>query len=253
MDFYSAFTKYLTEEKGYLNNTTGKYFRIIKVFLNEATERGINNQLDFRSKKFKALKEDTDQIYLNEDELRQFYKLDLTENIRLEKIRDLFLIGCYTGLRFSDFSNLNESNIDFDRNTIKVKTQKTGQLVTIPLRPTVLDIFKKYNNSIPPAISNQKMNLYLKELGKKAEMFSLISISKAAGKNVSKNIYKKFELITTHTARRSFASNAYLAGVPTISIMKLTGHKTEKAFMQYIRITQEENALMMLEHSHFKS
>lgn len=65
-------------------------------------------------------------------------------------------------------------------------------------------------------------------------------------------VLEKWQLITTHTARRSFATNAFLAGVPTISIMKITGHKSELVFMHYIKISSEQNALLMLEHDHFK-
>lgn len=251
LSFYNAFTSYLSEDKGYLNNTIGKYVRVLKALLNEATERGINSQLDFRSKRFKALKEDTEQIYLNELELMQLKKLELSDNIRLKNVRDLFLIGCYTGLRFSDLSKISKSDIDFDNRILKVRTLKTGQLVSIPLRKIVLEILAEYNYTIPRPISNQKMNKYLKELGKKAEMFSAVSITKTSGNKLNRVDFKKFELITTHTARRSFATNAYLAKVPTIAIMKLTGHKTEKSFMQYIRITEQENASMMLEHAHF--
>lgn len=251
LSFYNAFTSYLSEDKGYLNNTIGKYIRVLKALLNEATERGANSQLDFRSKKFKALKEDTEQIYLNELELGQLKKIDLSDNIRLKNVRDLFLIGCYTGLRFSDLSKITKSDIDFEKRILKVKTLKTGQLVSIPLRKIVIEILAEYEYTIPKPISNQKMNKYLKELGEKADMIAAVSITKTSGNKLNRVDFKKYELITTHTARRSFATNAYLAKVPTLAIMKLTGHKTEKSFMQYIRITEQENASMMLEHAHF--
>jgi integrase len=250
LDFYQNFIEYLSVEKGYKKNTVGKYIRILKVFLNEATERGINQNVDFKSKKFATLQEETDKVYLNEDELTALAKLDLSETKRLEKARDTFLIGCSTGLRFSDLSSLLPENFDFENRKLKIKTIKTGQTIVIPLKPLIIEILQKYNGSLPPIISNQKMNKYIKEVCKKVDTLSNIekTVKNVEGSQIT---IRKFDLISTHTARRSFATNAYLAGVPTISIMKITGHRTEKAFMRYIRISQDENATLMLNHPFF--
>ena len=95
------------------------------------------------------------------------------------------------------------------------------------------------------------MNDYLKEIGKLAEINEPVQISITRGGKTAKEMFKKYELITTHTARRSFATNAYLMDIPSISIMKITGHKTEKSFMKYIRISQEENANKLINHPFF--
>ena len=164
LDFYHDFNEYLTNTKKFAINTIGGIVKVIKTVLNDATERGINNNLSFRSKRFKVVTQKTDNVYLTENELNVLYYLDLSDNQRLERVRDLFLIGCYTGLRFSDFTKLNPENIK--DGYIHIETQKTGEKVVIPLHPKVETIFKKYKNKIPPGISNQKMNSYLKEIGK---------------------------------------------------------------------------------------
>jgi len=124
---------------------------------------------------------------------------------------------------------------------------KTGNKVVIPIHPTVQRILDKYNGQLPRPISNQKTNDYLKEIGKicpELQTKESRTYTKA-GKRIIRN-YDKWELVTTHTARRSFATNEYKAGMPTITIMAITGHKTEKAFMRYIKVTPDEHAKIML-------
>lgn len=103
----------------------------------------------------------TEAIYLNEDELNELLMLDLSENKRLEKVRDLFIIGCWTGLRFSDLSVLQMNN--FKGDFLEVEMEKTGDKVSIPIHHTVKGIMQRYEteNHLPRALSNQKMNLYL--------------------------------------------------------------------------------------------
>lgn len=251
LDFYNDFNKYLIE-RNYSLNSIGTILKNIKVFMNEAVERGLTKNLDFRNKRFKTFSENTEGIYLSIADLNKIAKLDLADNPRLDKVRDLFLIGCYTGLRFSDLTKLKEENFIQNGSQAKIKTEKTGQIVVIPLNSIVREILNKYDGVPPNAISNQKMNAYLKEIGILAEIDEefLFTLTKG-GKNQSKS-FKKYELITVHTARRSFATNAFLNNVPSISIMKITGHRTENAFMKYIKISQEDNANKLIEHPFFK-
>lgn len=245
LDFYYDFKAYLTADLMYSTNTVGKHIKTLKAFLNDATERGINRKLDFKSRRFKVTKEPVENIYLNEDELEVLYQMDLTTNKRLERVRDLFLVGCWTGLRFSDFNTINPTDI-IDNEYIEIETKKTRQKVVIPLNSIVQDIMRRYKeatpNSMPPPISNVKMNMYVKELGELADISSIEMLGRTKGGVETRKTYQKFQLITTHTARRSFATNMYLRGVPTITIMAITGHRTEKAFMQYIKVTPKEHA-----------
>lgn len=251
LDFYDSFISYLTNDLKLAANSVGNQIKMLKLFMNEATERGLNTNLDFRKKKFKKITENADKIYLTKEELDKMFLLDLTKNKKLEKMRDLFIVGCFTGLRFSDFIQLKKENI-VEGNKIKIRTQKTSETVVIPLHPYVKEIFDKYDGELPKPISNQKMNEYLKKIGKKAKIKSKVEIGITKAGKLQKEIYKKHELISTHVARRSFASNLYLADVPSITIMKITGHKTEKSFLRYIRITQEENANKLLNHPFFQ-
>lgn len=250
LEFYNSFIAYLTGEN-YSQNTIGKQIKVLKTFLNEATDRGINTTLEFKKRKFKRPTEDTDKIYLNTEELERIYNLKIEKDKQLDEIRDLFIIGCYTGLRFSDFTQLKPENI-VDGNKIRIRTHKTNELVIIPLHKYVREILKKYTNKIPQALSNPKMNLNLKHIGRLAKIKENIESSITKGGKLVKNTDFKYNLITTHTARRSFATNLYLADIPAITIMKITGHQTEKSFLRYIRISQEENANKLLNHEFFK-
>ncbi len=250
LSFYNDFISYLSSEHKHSQNTIGSKIKVLKAILNEATDRGLNTNIEFKKRKFKKLTEETDKIYLNREELEKIYRKDLSKNKKLERVRDLFIIGCFTGLRFSDFSQLQPENI-IDQNKIKVRTQKTSENVVIPLHPYVSEILKKYNGEIPKALSNQKMNEYLKDVAEKAEINEQVITTITKGGVLVKTTTEKFNLVSTHTARRSFASNLYLADVPAITIMKITGHKTEKSFLRYIRISQEENANKLLQHPFF--
>lgn len=250
LDFYNEFVKFLIS-KNYAQNTVGTFIKDIKVFMNEATDRGLNTNLAYLNKRFKVLTDTADTIYLTKDELNLIRTLDLSNNPRLEAVRDLFIVGCFTGLRFSDLEKLNSSNFIKDNSLIKLKTQKTGETVIIPVHPFVKDIFMKYSNSLPKSISNQKMNDYLKEIGKKSGLEENIIIGSIQGGRKVNESFLKYQLITTHTARRSFATNAYLANIPPIDIMKITGHRSERSFMKYIRVSQEQNANRLINHPFF--
>lgn len=251
LDFYHDFSKYLTQHVGFAQNTVGKQIRILKIFLNAATERGTNTNFAFKSKRFKVVSEKVDSIYLSESELESLYSLNLSKDKRLDKVRDLFLVGCWTGLRFSDFTNIKLENIKGEY--IEIETQKTAEKVTIPLHPTVKAIMSKYqgiySNSLPPAISNVKMNLYLKELCQLVP-----ALHETVSKSTTKQSLKvtvntpKHELVTTHTARRSFATNLFLDGIPSEVIRAITGHRTEKSFNTYIKTSPREKADILLNH-----
>ncbi len=251
LDFYEKFIAYMTGQNYYMN-TIGTIIKNLKVFMNEAIEKGLTKNIAFKSKKFKKLQEESESIYLSQDEITKIYNLDLSDNERLCKARDLFVIGCYTGLRFSDLSKLTEKNL-IDKNTkIKMLTQKTAELVIIPLHTYILEILKRYGGKIPEVISNQKMNDDLKDIGKRAKIKEKITLHYTKGGIKETKTLPKHDLISVHTARRSFATNAYLNDIPSISIMKITGHRTERAFLTYIKITQEENANKLLNHAFFK-
>ena len=250
LDFYNFFVQFLTKE-GYAKNTIGGHVKNIKIFMNEALDRRLTQNLEYRNRKFKVTEEQVDKIYLSQQEITKIYELDLSGKEKLQKVRDLFVIACFTGLRFTDLMEVKAENIINSGNQIRIRTEKTGEVVVIPIHRFVREILAKYNGGLPPVISNQKMNEYLKEIGELAEIDETVKFAITRGGKTVHELEKKFDLITVHTARRSFATNAYLMDIPAISIMKITGHRTEKSFLKYIRISQEDNANKLLNHPFF--
>ena len=245
LDWYFKFMEYLNESKTYGINTSGKHISNIKTILRSATERGLNDNLSYMSKKFVGSRVDSDTIYLTEQELSEIFKLNLTKNKRLERVRDLFIVGCYTGLRFSDVSKIRDINIQ--KEFLTIKTQKTSTKVKIPYHPFVRKIMAKYKgkteNSLPPSVSNTKMNLYIKEVCEKVKILhNEVEVTKTKGGLEVISKQKKYSLVSTHTMRRSFATNLYDQEVSVADIMSVTGHKTEGQFFKYIRREKEEGA-----------
>ena len=251
MDFYNDFQRYCFEVEKLALNTFGGYIKNIKVFMDYAIDKGYTVNTGHRHKNFQRSQETSDSIYLNDAELDTIYNHDLSKNAKLDRVRDLFIIGCHTGLRYSDLSQLNQNNITDGGTRFSLATTKTGERVVIPLHWQVKAILNKYDGAPPAAISNQKMNKYLKDLGEEVKFTENVTrtITRGGAKEVSNK--HKWELMTVHTARRSFATNMYLAGLPTISIMKITGHRTEKSFLKYIKISQEQNADKLANHPRF--
>ena len=246
--FYNGFIQYQNNLK-LARNTLGKNIKVLKTFLSAATERGINSNYFFKSKIFKKPLEDVDKIYLRDDEIQRISGLDLKKEKSLDVTRDLFIIACYTGFRFSDFTTLSKEHISDD--FITKKTFKTKSKVVLPIHPVVKDILKKYNYVLPKANCNSHLNRNLKEIAKRAKIFDDVEIVKTIGGKTVSQKYEKWELVCSHTGRRSFATNAYLAGVPAISIMKLTSHKSEAVFLKYVCISEIENAEHIQSHTFF--
>ena len=247
LDFYYDYIDFLSEHKNYALNTVGRYIKTLKEFLNDATEKGINQKLDFRNRRFKVLTEDVDAVYLSHKELATIHNCELGDDKRLDKARDLFLIGAWTGLRFSDFSRLTRNHI-VNNTFLSISQQKSKGKVVIPINPTLKSIIEKYDWNFPEPISNQNLNDYIKEVCDKAGITDPITTTKTIGGERVSETLPKFKLVATHTARRSFATNLYKSGFPAISIMKITGHKTEKSFLKYIKVTPEEHAELLQKH-----
>lgn len=245
LDFYYKFVSFLKKKKLGIN-AQSKDIAILKVFMGEAVDLGYTTNIQYLNKKFAVTRVETDAVYLTEQELEQLYRHDFSKNKRLEQVRDLFIFGSFVGLRFSDYSTIKPEHIvQIDKEYfIKLITKKTNELVIIPCNPIVLELFKKYEsspNKLPKTISNQKFNQFIKEA---CEVAGLTE----KGRLSTQPNLELFNTVSSHTARRSFATNLYLEGFPTIDIMKITGHKTEKAFLKYIRHTKLDAAKRLNEH-----
>ena len=243
MNFYNSFSSFL-RNKGLAVNTIGKKIQTLKIFLNAATEEGINKNLKYKSRNFKTVEEEVDNIYLSKEEIRQFYNYDFSDKPRLEKVRDLFIVGCWTGLRFSDLKQVNQDNIH--GKILRIRQSKTGKIVNIPIHIQVWNVLEKYDMKLPNLISNQRFNDYLKEAAELAGIDGTFIKTETRYGKKEQTKYRKYELIGTHTARRSFCTNAYKDNIPTLDIMAISGHKTEKAFLRYIKIDGEEHANRVL-------
>ncbi|WP_229368267.1 site-specific integrase [Fibrisoma limi] len=250
LDFYYQFTDYLIKDCGFFNNTVGKYIKTVKSLMNDAAEKELHQNLAYKKKGFKTLVDDTDSIYLTEEEINRLYNLDLSRNARLERVRDMFVVGCWVGLRYSDLAELRPEHFVREEGTayIKIRTQKMYDDVYIPLHPTVESIIEKYDGRLPRVLSNQKANEYLKEVAKLAEIDGPVIVNRKRGKERIAEVFEKWQLVSTHTQRRSFATNLYLQGVPTITIRAITGHRTEKAFLSYIKVDSKQHAKMLKTH-----
>ncbi|MBR1463656.1 MAG: tyrosine-type recombinase/integrase [Prevotella sp.] len=254
LHFQELFIDWAYTSKNYRYNTIPASFSLLKVWLNEAARQGLIKDETYKSYRSKSV--EVFNIYLTEDEISRLYALDIPmlkskgvidAKSTIEETRDLFIIGCWTGLRQSDLNHLEKALFDVEAKepTITVLTEKTAEMVKIPMHHYIRELYVKYGGKFPKMCYKSRFNEHLKELGRLAEIDEEVMVPiKQGGKSKSVK-YKKYQLIKSHTARRSFATNLYLKGAPTISIMKLTGHTTEANFMKYIKVTREENAQLM--------
>ncbi|MFN9493618.1 MAG: phage integrase SAM-like domain-containing protein [Sphingobacteriales bacterium] len=241
--FYEEFVTHLRKDLDLRDNTIGKYVKTVKRFMKWAKGRKYHKTDDYRD--FTVLSEETDQIYLNHEELHQINSLTLTG--ATEEIRDQFLMAAYTGLRFGDWEQIKHENITDGLLELKPEKGKSKR-VKIPLHSVVKVILQKYKGQLPRIYENQSVNRSLKEIAKMAGINQVVMIEERRGANTEKKRMKKYNLVRTHTARRSFATNAYLDGIPTLAIMEITGHRKESTFLRYIRVTPDEHARVIEKH-----
>lgn len=238
--FLDRYLNYLEFDAKLSINTRSKNLQILKVFLNEAHERGYTDNTFY--KKISVAWEESEAVALSRREIKLLYDYDFSDNDRLERVRDLFVFGCNVGLRISDFSRIQPHHI-FEKDgglRIKIQTQKTGGVVEIPCNDQVVKILKKYDYRLPK-ISDQKFNLFVKEACKIAGLTQTGRLLKEPEKPL-------FEAIASHTCRRSFCTNLYNEGVPAMVIMRISGHKSESAFIKYIKISQTDAADKLSAH-----
>ena len=238
--FYDGYVSFL-QKKSFTQNSVGKHVRVLKLMLNEATTQGYNTNAYYNS--FHVFTEETDTIYLNEEELQQLKDADFSKNPHLDRVRDWFLLLAWTGSRFSDLEKVTKT--DIKDGFITFRQQKTNEKVKIPLHPVVMEILEKYDYNMPNVISNQRFNEYIKDACKIAGINSSETMTRTVGGELVNKVFEKWEQVSSHTGRRSFATNMYKRGLSSLTIMAVTGHRTEKSFLKYIKIKQDEHAEMM--------
>lgn len=193
---------------------------------------------------------DVFSVYLSANDItRIYYYKGLNKS--QERIRDLFIVGCLTALRYSDYSTLDSSN--FQNDVIVKIAKKTGKEVKIPIHQHVRQLYAKYNGNLPRDISNQFFNRQIKEICKEIGFDEVITYTYVRGGQLITESKFKWELISSHTARRSAATNMYLTGrLKTYEIMTITGHKTERSFFRYIKIMTSDIIDRIKGDSYFK-
>lgn len=256
LNFYRNFLFYCRNTELLSENSIGGHIKYIKMWCKIIDIEGLPINQQYRSSEFSALSGITKDIYLTNNEINILFNHDFSHNKRLENTRDNFIIGLHTGLRISDFLRLQKT--DIQNNYINITTEKTNHTVVIPMHEQVKSILLKHGGEFPPTISDPKFNLYIKEVCKIVGFKELIEGAKMITKkddktfcddpDSKKNItrkkfdsFPKHELVTSHICRRSFASNLY-GKLDNMTIMAITGHKTEAQFLKYIKITPTENA-----------
>ncbi len=238
------FSDYLNLELKMSLNGSGKNMKAFKTMMNYARQKKMISADLLQDSKVTVTKESVDNIYLTEQEIDEMMLLNDFESPLYEVVRDLFVIGCKTGLRFGNYSQLEKAFIDND--FIQTNQVKVYDRVIIPIHPIVQSIFEKYRDGLPKCPPNQVFNRYIKEIAKK-----IPSLNKDFEKIVTRSRKpvtfkcKKFLMVQSHSARRSFCTNEYLNGTPTITIRAISGHKTEAAFMEYIKADSLQHALLM--------
>lgn len=244
--------EFITYQKaqGYAQNTMHRELTFIKTFCKHARFLGleVNPQMDT----LKVKKEKVPKIWLTFDELERIEKLsDLLPH--LENARDWLIISCYTGQRVSDFMRFSKDMIRIEdgKSFLEFTQKKTDKIMTIPLHRKVLEILNKRNGEFPHSISDQRYNDFIKVVCEKAEINqpikgklqkNLSEDKKKKKMRIVSGTYPKWELISSHCGRRSFASNFY-GTIPTIHLMNVTGHTTEAAFLAYIGKSNKDLAM----------
>ncbi|MBS9774717.1 MAG: phage integrase SAM-like domain-containing protein [Tenacibaculum sp.] len=252
-DFYYDIVKYLELEEDLTNkNTVGAVIKNIRTFTKNAERQGVKIHKDTLSSDFVVTSEVSPSVYLNEEEIKILFEYDFSNNKRYENVRDWCVIGCWIGLRVSDWNRIGEIKDDL----IIIKPKKTlntsGIEVVIPLHWQIKEIIK--DRGFPKNISSVEYNRVIKEVCKEVGIDELCRGSlmvKDEQKNIHRkkiDVYPKYRLISSHTCRRSFATNLYKSDFPTYSIMQITGHRTEKAFLNYIKVTPKEHAIKLKKH-----
>ena len=239
--WYASFKSYCEQVKKHSVNTFGRNIGLVKTFLNYALREKYT--LNDKFKLFKAKREITNQVVLSKSEVLKLYHFDFTKNTKLEKVRDVFVFGCLTGMRYSDFKRVQRENIENSTITLR-ETKDKSKTLKIPLVALSRAILEKYNYKLP-VISDQKFRNYIKEACKIVGFKDPVVKSSRIGNKVINETFKKYERISTHTARRSFITNMINAGVPNKVIMGITGHKSIVTFHNYYKPNEANTTRFM--------
>jgi integrase len=255
MNFYHEYTAYL-KGKNYSINSIGKCIKELKTILRAAESEGYEVNPKYKDKKFKGTRIEVDSIYLNRGDLEKIMNLDISKCSQGYAIaRDIFMVGVWTAQRVSDYNNLSRENIKQHRipkvidnkltykefQTVEIRQKKTGAKVSIPVSSELKNILERYDYQLPH-LEDQVLNRYMKDICKLAGLDELIQIQTTKGGKAVKEFKHKWELVHSHTARRTGATLMYLAGMDYYDIMRITGHTSPTMLKKYIKADSIEVA-----------
>ena len=237
----TSYVEFLRERREMRNSTIDNQVSFLKWFLKWAYSKGYNNNLAYQTFKPKLKTTQKKIIFLTPEELKKIKEFNIPQTKKyLERVRDVFLFSCYSGIRYSDAFNLKKT--DIKDAYFEITTVKTNDSLIIELNKNTKEILEKYKdipfqgNKALPVISNQRMNEYIQELGKLTEIEEPIRITYYKGNERKDEVIPKHKLLSTHAGRRTFICNALSLGIPVNIVMKWTGHSDYKSMKPYIDI-----------------
>ena len=273
IDFYDSWKAFFIK-KMYSPNTIGRHVKNLKTFLFAAEDMKLTTRDDYKSERFSVDHEDVDNVYLTEERISQLFDFDPTDAEQvaacinalpkedrkrmteltdrelsrkaLAVAKDVFLVGCLTGQRISDYKRISSNMIvelNDGRRYIDITQEKTAKPIYIPLDERVTEILDKYNGVLPK-VYDQKINMRIKIVGHLLGWTENAGVRELHGTMAIDKGKKFYECIKTHTARRTFATNAYKRGVPLSSIMAVTGHSSEAMLRKYLKLDNKERAMI---------
>lgn len=251
LKFYNDFRLFLTD-KEYSPNTIARMVKICKTICYAAEQLKLMDAGNVRTG-FDVIYKDVDNVYLTEERIQELYEYDLSNRPAWEKVKDVFVVGCLTGQRVSDYKRINSKMIvtltDGNR-YIKIKQEKTGNIVYIPLDYRVEAILNKYDGTLPK-VYDQKINDHIKEIGEALGWTEIVELDEQRGA-MEYTAKKRFcDLLKTHTCRRSLATNMQKAGASLSSIMAITGHSSEQQLKTYLKLDESEKSMLAAKEDYF--
>ena len=281
LDFYDDWCRFFLEKtdkngnrRPYSPNTIGRHVRNLKIFLYAAKDLKLTTSNEFESSRFSVISQDVDNVYLTDERVQEMYETDFGDEKTIERLmkqapndeerdvikdqltrrtpkllneaKDIFVVGCLTGQRVSDYKRVNESmyrTLSDGNDYIYLQQDKTGKWIYIPLDIRVRAILARYGGKLPH-IYDQDLNERIKVIGRLLGWRENAGITELHGMMEVPTQKKFYECIKTHTARRTFATNAYKHRISLSAIMIITGHSSEQMLKKYLKLDNEERAIM---------
>jgi integrase len=238
VEFYLAYSAWLSKTRSLSDATVSNYIKTIKTFLRWARYKGYHANTDYEQ--FYRDKRTGETLALTVDDVRTLRDVDLSDAPRLARVRDHFLLQCYTGMRYGDLQRLEPRHMDEDAGVIRFTTEKTNTRCIIPITRPLRDLLVRYPSRHFEFVSGVKQNVYLKELGQRVGMMQdMVTERYVQGRRVEE-VHRKYELLTTHVARRSFATLSVRFGIPEAVIGIVMGHSRKGMLQQhYVKLDEE--------------